>query len=65
MKGTTYALHKLQCIQGDCFACGISTLQVCPYETNLNNVTTIPWQQLQKVLVGRSNDGKDGNALYF
>jgi hypothetical protein len=27
-KGATYEFHKLKCIQGDCFACGISTLQV-------------------------------------
>jgi hypothetical protein len=27
-KGATYEFHKLKCIQGDFFACGISTLQV-------------------------------------
>jgi len=27
-KGATYEFHKLKCIQRDCSACGISTLQV-------------------------------------
>ncbi len=64
-KGTTYEFHKLKCIQGDYSACGISTLQVCPFEVDVNNVTTISWHQFEKVLVGRLIDGKDRHGLHL
>jgi len=27
--------HKLECIQGSCEICGISTLQICPQELSM------------------------------
>jgi hypothetical protein len=37
----------------------------CPFEVNINNVKTISWRQFEKVMVGKSNDGKDQHAFCF
>jgi hypothetical protein len=38
---------------------------VYPREIDINNEATVPWCQLEKVSVGRSNDGKGQHVLHL
>ena len=55
--------HKLDCIQGSCDICGVSTLKFCSQELSVSSDALVSWRRFKMVLVGRGDDGGDRHAL--
>ena len=55
--------HKLECIQGSCEICGVSTLQICPQELSMCSDALLSWRRFEMVFVGRGEDGSNQHAL--
>ena len=61
-KDDTEEYHKLECIQGSCEICGVSTLQICLQELSTCSDALVSWGRFEMVFVGRGEDGSDLHA---